>query len=58
MNPHPPFTSVTFHEAYNAEGPTGQRYYAPTMTALDINGNVWRNFHTLNEVWAGWTLVP
>ena len=58
MNPHPPFTKVTFHKGYNADTYEGQRYFVPTMTALDENGNVWRNFHRLDGEWNGWVLVP
>ena len=58
MNPHPPFTKVTFHNGYNAETHEGQRYFLPTMTALDENGNVWRNFQLLDGTWGGWVLVP
>jgi hypothetical protein len=58
MKPHPPFTSVTFHESYNAETREGKRYFAPTMTALDRRGQVWRNWQRLDETWVGWVLVP
>jgi len=58
MNPHPPFTSVTFHEAYNAETREGKQHYAPTMTALDKEGQVWRNWQRLDDTWVGWVLVP
>jgi len=58
LKPHPPFTSVTFHKAYNAETHKGERYYAPTMIALDRRGQVWRNHQRLDETWAGWVLIP
>ena len=58
MKPHPPFTSVTFHEAYNVETPTGERYFSPTMIALDKEGQVWRNGQRRDETWVGWILVP
>jgi hypothetical protein len=53
----PQFTNVQFHPAYMVEMPAESAIqYAPSMTALDNQGRVWRTFQ-LSGGWQPWAMV-
>jgi len=56
MTYRPQFSNVQFHPAYMVERPGGGEFYAPSMTALDKQGRVWRTFQ-LSSGWQPWAMV-
>jgi hypothetical protein len=55
MNPR--FISVEYHEAYSYDKDNATDYFAPSMTALDQQGRVWRTFQLNDGGWAKWACI-